>query len=200
MWLTYRPLLRPVVRELSGARILDLGSGISRCSRIVVRMLSAQSIVLFDRSKLALKIGCKSLEPLNIEVAQEQGDLLLTQFTPSFDLVHSEGLLEHFENGERNAALARHVEACRPGGYILVLVPIRSLQYRVTRAFLRASGQWVWKETPFTRQELLAALCEHGLEVIAMHHSPVLHEAGVLARKPRQTTPSCHPGGWVSSV
>lgn len=184
MWLTYRPLLRTVVEELRGGRILDLGCGIGRTARILARILSARSIVLFDESSLALRIAQKSLEPLGIEVIPEQGDLLCTQFAPSFDLVHSEGLLGHFEDRNRKAALARHIEACRPGGYVLILVPMRGLRYWMTRAVLRPIGQWVWKEIPLTRRELLAGLREHGLEVVATHHSPVLHEAGVLARKP----------------
>jgi len=183
MWIAYRWLLRNIRRELYGCRVLELGSGSGRTAKICARILAVSEIVLVDSCVSALASSRARLSNTGISAEFLEADVLEIAFERGFDLVHSEGLLEHFAGAEREAVLRVHAELCRPGGYVLILVPLACRRYYVMRAALRAIRQWHWIETPMTEDELLDGLADNGLELLSTYRSPIFHEIGVLAAK-----------------
>lgn len=141
----------------SDKTILELGCGtatllllISPCVKKVVGLDITDEALAISRNNFRLAGA------LNAEFIQ--GDCRDVPFTDSFDVVWSQGLLEHFDDTE--VIVRQHFKALRPGGAALISVPYRYsyhyLWYLCTRPkFLRRF--WPWTEQNFlTRRTLLA--------------------------------------------
>jgi 2-polyprenyl-3-methyl-5-hydroxy-6-metoxy-1,4-benzoquinol methylase len=88
-----------------------------------------------------------------------EGDLFRVPTERSFDIVWSQGLIEHFEDPA--AVVCRHVECCRPGGIVLISVPWRysyfTPWYLLTRSRMLRRF-WPWSQQRFHTKASLEAL------------------------------------------
>ena len=180
----YRQLLKGVTLS-SSPSILELGSGTGINSILISRILDAGKITLVDFNQRVFDISRKIVADSGseLDVAYIASDVLGLDLNEQFDVVHSEGLVEHFYGKDRLAVFKKHIDLCKKGGLIIVFVPYKSIQYALFRSLYKRFSKWIWDEKPFSRKEL-HELCEHfNLEVLKEHSSPLIHEIGILARK-----------------
>lgn len=143
--------LRDLVRP--GMRVLEAGCG----SAGVVEFLRRRGadVVGLDFAQLTLESARKSVPELALTV----GDLERLPFRDgSFDLVVSNGALEHIISGPYTA-LAEHRRVLRPGGVLFITVPVvswlkggndfRHLRLGRERSYVSARGRTVTVQSAF---------------------------------------------------
>lgn len=179
----YKNLLKNV--NLSDPKILELGSGSGINSLTISKILKAKEITLVDFNKKALEISKKLIKDSNLglNVKYLYKNIFDLSLNEKFNIVHSEGLIEHFYGKNRLEVFGKHVEFCKEGGFIIIFVPYKSIQYNLFKWFCKKFNKWIWDEEAFSKQELYG-LCKHfNLQILKEYTSPLLHQIGILARK-----------------
>ena len=150
----FRIYLRKYIHK--DTRILELGCGTSSLTLSLAPEL--KEIVGIDNAESALERSQKDATKLGVtNCVFEYGDCLAVSHTDTFDIVWSQGLMEHFEDPVSVAV--QHYKAVKPGGIALISVPYKysyhTLWYKMTRPkFLRSL--WPWTEQIFyDKAELL---------------------------------------------
>jgi len=163
--------------------LLELGAGSGKNSYTIYKSLNLKDITLLDFNKKALKICEKTFAGADIPIDYVHGDVFKFNPHKKFDVVHSEGLIEHFYGEDRAKMFQRHADLCKPNGYVIIFVPYHSFQYTCFELFCKTCGTWRWDEKIFTHKEI-HSLCEcANLEIIKEVTSPLIHEIGILAQK-----------------
>lgn len=181
VWECYSDLLDGLVLE--EPKILELGCGSGLNSMRLVHTFGGDAVLL-DRNDAALSIakGVSTLTGLDGGVVR--GDIGTPPIRGEYDLVHSEGVIEHFEQTDRVVDL--HKRYCRRGGYVLIMAPSPGIRYSLLRAYKRfMRGGWIYKEEPISLQKLVKTCSAQGLEVLKYAHPKKLAEVAVLCRNPR---------------
>jgi SAM-dependent methyltransferase len=98
-------------------------------------------------------------------------DLLQAPALHAYDLVWSQGLLEHFD--DPSPVLQKHVEHCRAGGVVVVSVPrkysVLWVWYRLTR-WKPLERCWPWTEQKFFLVRELEALAGTLPQSVVRHY------------------------------
>jgi SAM-dependent methyltransferase len=190
VWKTWVMRLRRAYTHLlhavttSNPSILELGSGSGQNSLMIAEILQARQITLVEFNEEALAICRETFRDTPFTVNYEKSDILDLELRATFDLVHSEGLIEHFYEAERERAFRRHVELCEPNGFIIILVPFESPQYDAFKWVYRRMNRWIYEdEQIFTRDELYTLCRRFDLTVLREYTSPLIHEIGIVARR-----------------
>jgi ubiquinone/menaquinone biosynthesis C-methylase UbiE len=190
VWKTWVMRLRRAYTHLlhavttSNPSILELGSGSGQNSLMIAEILQARQITLVDFNEEALAICRETFRDTPFTVNYVKSDILDLELRATFDLVHSEGLIEHFYEAERERAFRRHVELCEPNGFIIILVPFESPQYDAFKWVYRLMNRWIYEdEQIFTRDELYTLCRRFDLTVLREYTSPLIHEIGIVARR-----------------
>lgn len=171
LWL-YRDVDYEMVRLLAraggskGCRTLELGGGGSRILPYLSRKFGFR-VFGSDfswRGCLLLKANL-SLQGIDGGVACE--DLFHSSLAPeSFDLVYSNGLIEHFD--DTAAVVAEHLRLIKPGGKLVLAVPnLEGVQGRIFAKL--APPLWQLHRT-FSARELAETLSGLGLQEIRSGH------------------------------
>lgn len=183
----YNYLLRDV--DLKNTKILELGSGSGINSLTVAKILNGDRITLVDFNERAIEISKKLIEEsdaqsdTSLHVKYLKKDVLKLKLDEKFDVVHSDGLVEHFYGKDRISVFKKHVDFCKTGGFIIIIAPYKSFQYTLLKASYKMLGRWIFDEEPLTKQELYR-LCERlNLDILSEYTSPFLHKIGILAKK-----------------
>jgi ubiquinone/menaquinone biosynthesis C-methylase UbiE len=177
----YKILLRNV--NLKSPSILELGAGSGINSLTIAKILKARKITLVDFNEEALKTGERTFKNTGLNVKCLKRDIFDLDLEERFDIVHSEGLLEHFYGRKRVEAFKKHVEFCKEKGFIIIFVPFKGIQYTLSKIFSRSLNKWIWNEEPFSLKELLELYDLFNLKILGKYVSPLMHEIGILARK-----------------
>lgn len=163
MWRFYELLLGDY--DFRGKRVVEMGCG-TGINTILMAQRGAK-VTFMDFSKNALDIVRKNMEEAGVDGEFVLGDILESGFENEFDIVHSEGVVEHFRGPARQGVIERHAAAARKGGRVVILVPqVGSLFYRLGKSLAELSGSWIHgKEYPYTGFELRRRLERTGLDV-----------------------------------
>ena len=178
----YQRLLRSIVLPIN-PKFCELGAGTGKVSRFLGDAYGAD-ITIVDNNSKALTINQEIFKDFIGQHKQIAKNVLdLSALDQHFDLVHSGGLIEHFVTKAREAIIKIHVDLVKPGGFILILVPVRNIWYRILNEGIFKTLHLLDQipEEPWSLQELESALKRHGGEIIAT--TMVITELGVLARK-----------------
>lgn len=155
----YNWFLRRVLRRyiLSDSTMLELGCGTS--TLFISLAGEVKKIVGLDISEAAVELSRKNAKLLGVKNTEfVLGDCRSIPYENEFDLVWSNGLLEHFDDPLEIAR--QHYKAVRPGGVALMSVPYyysyHNLWYILTRPRIMRPF-WLWpgvEQIFFTRHEL----------------------------------------------
>jgi ubiquinone/menaquinone biosynthesis C-methylase UbiE len=148
--------------DVKDKRVLEVGSGTGHDS-VTLSSLGAKSTAL-DLTRVALEITRATASECNADVDLIAGDTLNLPFqSDTFDVVFSQGLLEHFSDPA--PVIKEQTRVVRPGGYLVVDVPQRYSLYTLEKRRLMKAGKWFagW-ETEFSLAELQRLLQTHGVE------------------------------------
>jgi cyclopropane fatty-acyl-phospholipid synthase-like methyltransferase len=135
---------------------------------------------LVDYSESAERLHRKMHKKKRADVEYLVADVFSTSFKPEYDVVYSDGLIEHFKGGKQDELVRKHATASKR--LVVIFAPRPSLFYSTTRALLELTGLWLFGyEKPMTLSEL-SSLCErNGMRVLASESG--LWESGVLCEK-----------------
>ena len=95
----YKKLLNNV--KINNVKILELGSGSGINSLIIAKKLKANKITLVDFNEKAIEISKEKFKNSSLNVKFLKRDILNLILKEKFDIIHSEGLIEHFYGNER---------------------------------------------------------------------------------------------------
>ncbi|MDO8626919.1 MAG: class I SAM-dependent methyltransferase, partial [Candidatus Diapherotrites archaeon] len=130
--------------NLQNAKIIELGSGSGVMSLKLSKEFNAE-ITLVDNSENALLFAQKiakevyGIKEKKIEYIQK--DLFKLKDSKKFDLVHSQGLIEHFDPADK--IIEKHIDLAKKNGYVLILAPRSSPAYRAVRKVIEfVYGKW----------------------------------------------------------
>lgn len=120
-------------RNLKGLSVLEVGAGSGVDSRVLARLgahvcavdYATAHIIASKRSKLDVQQADAEKLPFKDE---------------SFDLVFSQGLIEHFKNPD--LLLREKVRVTKRGGFIVIDAPQRYSLYHLYKSILVAIGCW----------------------------------------------------------
>ena len=150
--------------ELSGVKILEVGCG--KGNEIVQLAKKGGACLGLDFSESAMVLMQKRLLKEQLGMPLVRGDAANLPFkADTFDLVFSQGVLEHFTRPEEILQEQRRV---MPKGALLVTeVPNKWTLYTIYKKILMALKRWLpgW-ETQYSPGELRSLLEKNGFEFI----------------------------------
>jgi 2-polyprenyl-3-methyl-5-hydroxy-6-metoxy-1,4-benzoquinol methylase len=163
MWKFYEILLGDY--DFRGKRVLELGCGTG--INTILMALRGARVTLLDYSKEALGIAGKVLEGFSQKGELVHGNALDHGFENEFDLVHSEGVVEHFLGKERQGIIDSHSQALKKNGRAVIIAPNSGCPpYRIGKFLSEKLGVWMHGgEYPFSRKELEFRFRNSGLRV-----------------------------------
>ena len=186
MYRGYRDLLRRA--QFSGPiSVLELGAGTGYTTLKLSESLPIRKITLVDANPSMLRTARDTLKEVACEKTFLHENVLELPLAERFDLVHSAGLVEHFETPDRKQLLRVHADRTRPGGYCIVYAPTPTLSYRFWRRLAEGMNVWLYTdEVPLAEDLLVREVGEAGLGVLGTNHfwRGFLTEVGVIAHKP----------------
>jgi ubiquinone/menaquinone biosynthesis C-methylase UbiE len=153
--------------DVRGKHVLEVGSGTGHDS-VELSSLGANAVAL-DLTQVALELTRETAAENNAPVDLIVGDTLKLPFrTGAFDLVFSQGLIEHFSDPA--PVIREQTRVIRSGGYLLVDVPQRYSLYTLEKRRLMRSGKWFagW-ETEFSLSQLSRLLQSSGVEPVVSY-------------------------------
>ena len=153
--------------DVKNKKILEVGSGIGRDS-IYLAKLGADCYLL-DYIEAPLKIAREIAETEKVGITIIRGDANTLPFPDScFDLVYSQGLIEHFT--EPDVLIKEQRRVLKKGGYLLVDVPQKYHIYTLIKHILMFFNRWTpgWeKEYTVGQLKRLIKGCE--LEIVSTY-------------------------------
>jgi SAM-dependent methyltransferase len=167
----YRRLLEGVLPP--EPEILELGAGSGVIPRRIVKEWGGRA-TLVDSNEKARELFLAGAAP-DEKIEYILGDVLDLNLPTAFDLVYSDGLIEHFPEKER--VMAAHTRALKPSGHIVLFVPCNSFVFRTVTRF----GPDMGYEERYTLPALVRLCREHDLEVLRT--TSYFFEVGVLCRR-----------------
>ena len=169
--------------DIKGKKILEVGSG---SGRVFLAKLGADCY-LVDYIEKPLEIARYIAKKEKVKITTIKGDVRSLPFeTDYFDLIYSQGLLEHFTDPE--ALIKEQTRVLKQGGYILVDVPQKYHLYTVIKHFLMKINKWVpgW-ETEYSIGQLERLIKKCGLTSVHTYgdwsHPMLLIKMAMIAMK-----------------
>lgn len=162
MWKYYEMLLGG--ESLKGKKVLEIGCG-TGINSVIMAKLGAE-VTFVDFSKSALGLVEKTLKKFKLKGKLVLKDGLKLDYKNQFDIVHSEGVVEHFIGPERQRILDIHSRAARKGGKVIIIVPnAKCPPYRLGKGLAEVTGTWIHgAEYPYTGTELRERMGMAGLK------------------------------------
>ncbi len=152
-----------VIKETLGSNgsILEIGPQTGLDSECLA--LSGYNVSVVDYNGAAIEL-LRQREGINPII----GDGRELPFKDSsFDLVYSQGLIEHYIGSDLSALVEEQKRVIRPGGYVIIDVPNTLSLNTIPKQVLIALGKWIvpW-ETQYTPRQLKDLGEKHGLEFV----------------------------------
>jgi 2-polyprenyl-3-methyl-5-hydroxy-6-metoxy-1,4-benzoquinol methylase len=177
-WFFYMKLLGDY--DLKGKKVLEIGCGTGINSVLMAR--AGAHVTLLDSSKEALGIAKRLLDSFSLKGKLVYRDAFYHGFEGEFDLVHSEGVIEHFKGRYRQDIMDSHSRAAKMGGMVLIIVPnMKCPPYRIGKFLAEKTGTWIYgNEYPYSSKELDFRMRKSGLEVEMMSGAEIAFSPGWL--------------------
>lgn len=171
----FRRLLDDVIGHVrSPLSFIELGCGSGRIAAYLASILPIRRMVLLDRSPSMLALTRATMERaaatgrlLQVPgIDYVEADFFSSLPSEEFDVVLSQGVVEHFEPTERRRLLEIHRALCRTDGTVLIAVPTPVSSYRLIRRVREVTGTWMYPdEHPLELAQLRDELAAAGLVV-----------------------------------
>lgn len=164
----YQPQLVDVIRQAigtpSGKRILEVGCG--KGNELIHLAREGAECSGLDFSHSAIRFLGERLRREEISISLVHGDAISLPFvSETFDLVFSQGVLEHFT--DPSIPLKEQRRVLRLGGHVVAEVPNKLTLYTVYKKILMLFNRWPpgW-ETQYSPRELKQMLSRSEIQVI----------------------------------
>lgn len=164
MWRSYKKFLKEI-GLCSESRVLELGCGTGKNSLKIYKDYNCK-ITLVDNCKAIIKKSKEMFKKNNVNAKFILKDIFTLKLNKKYNLVFSEGLIEHFSGKERKKIFKIHKKFVKRNGYILILVPHSSKLYWFIRNLSEKIRLWAYIEMPSTKKELISFCKENNLTPI----------------------------------
>jgi len=186
VWRAYANLLNDISFSRP-IKIIELGCGTGYHTMQMTRLYPVSNVTLVDFNASVVKDTEQRFSGLNCEKEFLLRDLFKLELDEKYDIVHSQGLLEHYTPEERQKLIGLHRDLLTPDGLAVILVPTPSPAYRFWRGLLERLHLWIYPdETAISSAEFTRELESSGLEILKMQGCHMM-EVGAVCR--RQASP-----------
>jgi len=152
--------------KIKDPEILELGCGTGELTIRIIERYGGKA-TLIDNSTEAIKISTNNLKKHNIKSSILKKDLFKFKPKKKFDLVHSDGLIEHFVDDKQKEVIRVHKRLVKNKGFIIFCVPRPTWYYKLFRWLVERKNKWPFGyEKPLNKKELRALLKSCGLNVV----------------------------------
>jgi ubiquinone/menaquinone biosynthesis C-methylase UbiE len=153
--------------KVKNPSIAEIGCGSGELTARLLEKFGGDA-VLIDNCENALKVAKANFKRHGLKnVKFVKGNLFDLKLKAKFDVVHSEGLIEHFAGEEQRKAIEAHKRLLKKGGWLLICVPRPALIYRVWKYVKEKRNDWPFGyEKAMSKEDLRSALQEAGLKVV----------------------------------
>lgn len=168
----HEPIIAAITRSLgtvAARTILEVGAGSARDSLHLAEL--GATVVAFDFSHAALRHAAEGMAQRGLSLQLAQGNAFALPFPDqTFDLVFSQGLMEHFP--DPLPLVQEQLRVLRVQGLLLIDVPQTYTLYTLHKKRLIQQGQWFagW-ETSYTLTQLEQLMHTAGLTVVGSYGS-----------------------------
>jgi len=178
MWSFYKILLNGI--NLKGKKVLEIGCGTGTNSVLMAK--AGADVTCVDMSRESLKLVKRSMDRAGVRCKRLCIDAFDLGFENEFDIVTSEGVVEHFLGVPRQKILDIHARAAKRGGRVVIIVPnLHSPGYRFGKWLAEKTGTWIYgNEYPYSMEELEKRLEASGLKVVKKSGGELLFGFGWL--------------------
>jgi SAM-dependent methyltransferase len=148
-----------------GARILEVGVG---CGYVLSRLtLSCRGRgVGVDNDRQALELSGRIAASFGVRIDRVRGAGQRLPFADgAFDVVYSQGFIEHFPPDTVEQLVAEHVRVLRSGGLLALSVPNFLNPFHTWRKWREGSSYRFHPERSYTPRGLSRLLARHGIRV-----------------------------------
>lgn len=182
IWRAYANLLYGISFD-GPIKIIELGCGTGYNTLQMTRLYPVTKVTLVDFNAGVIEDTKRRLSCLKCEKEFLLRDLFSLDLDEKYDIVHSQGLLEHYTPGQQQKLIRLHRDLLTPNGIAVILVPTPSLPYRLWRGLLERLHLWIYPdETAISKEEFTAELKHGGLEILKMKKCHLI-ELGAVCRK-----------------
>ncbi len=131
-------------------RTLEIGCGTALDSCLLAMRRPGLHAVASDYSPAALEVAKQAARALETSVEVALADATALPFADGgFDLVFSQGVMEHFP--DPLPGMKEQFRVTKPGGYVVVDVPQTFTLYTIAKQIRQAQSRWPWGwETQYT--------------------------------------------------
>ena len=157
---------------IKNPKVIELGCGSAELTARIMRKYGG-SATLVDNSKDALVLASKAFKEYKLKARLVKKDLFDFEPEEKFDIVHSEGLIEHFLNENQKNIVNVHKSFLKKNGFLLICVPRPAWYYKIAKWILEKTNKWPFGfEKAMTKYELKKALENCDLKVLKfLEHS-----------------------------
>ena len=145
--------------------VAELGGAASCYMNMILHNFTVRKYHIFDNNAESLRITA-GLAGADYESAVRVHEVdLLHGSVPELgcNIVFSGGLIEHFDEQGTAKIIREHFNAASRGGLVVLLFPVRSLSYRLTRKLAEICGKWIFHdERPLPEQEVIRTAAKFG--------------------------------------
>ena len=141
VWRNYRLLLHGL--NIPQGTLLEIGSSTGLNSLRLAKKYDFTP-TLVDTSKVALAFAKQLYRRNGITPNLINQDVMKLSLNQTFDFVHSHGLLEHFMPSFQKIAFQNHAKHVKKDGWLVCWVPTPDILYRLSRWYLKNTGQWIF--------------------------------------------------------
>jgi SAM-dependent methyltransferase len=149
----------------NGARILEVGVGCGYVLSKLTQHCRGWGVGV-DNDPLAIELSGRVATSFGvcIDRVRAQGERL--PFADgSFDVVFSQGFIEHFQPDTSDLLVAEHVRVLRPGGLLAVSVPNLLNPFHTWLKWRESTSYRFYPERSYTPRGLAGLLKRHGIDV-----------------------------------
>jgi SAM-dependent methyltransferase len=182
IWRAYADLLRGVHFQ-EPIKIIELGCGTAYNTLQISKLFPVDKVTLVDFNPNVLNVARKKLSGLKCEKEFLLQDLLSLDLSEKYNIVHSQGLLEHYTPEQQRKLIRLHKDLLTADGVVVILVPTPSLAYRFWRGTYERLHLWIYSdETALSEAEFTAGLESSGLQILKMKKYHLM-ELGAICRR-----------------
>ncbi|MBW2981058.1 class I SAM-dependent methyltransferase [Candidatus Woesearchaeota archaeon] len=166
--------------------ILEFGAGTGYTNKCLSKNLDVKKITLVDFNKKMLNLSKQTLSDIPSEKEFVEGDFFKVALSEQYDIVHSQGVIEHFEPEKRRELLARHFNSTKPGGYCIVYSPTPTKSYKFFRKAAEILKLWNFPdEVPLDKDTIIKEMESLGFKTLKVNYfwRYFLTEVGILFQR-----------------
>ncbi len=167
-------------------KILEFGCGTGRTNLFLSKRFNVEKIVAIDFNKKMSDIAKQALSDISCEKEFINEDFLKIERAEQYDIVHSQGVIEHFEPAKRIELLKKHFDVTKKGGFCIVYSPIPTGSYFFFRKILEILRAWIFTdEVPIPKEVIIKEMQSFGFTTqnIDYFWKYFLTEVGILFKK-----------------